>query len=842
MANNLAEMGASASVAVANSADADGAGAGAGDVAAAPDSTTLMQGENNRTAPSDIANGHDKQHRGGKSAEEAPEATKEVVDLTQPQPLWHQPAQLGDGSDVAMIKESALFASRESTGVVLEEPMKEVSKLQIDKEDDGGMNTQIMVNNGSGMSNKSDDVTEVELVEPRQKQNKVASPSHQAAIDVEGVQPVENSQKVKTPSPKLQSSNEKDNLAPSSKPSPAPKTPQELYDQIKNSRDKLFFIAYSHNNDPVIAAAAGNNNANNKRGKKKKIEYQWYLVRVDLSTCQDLENTKNCHETGRYYVEFYTKASYDQGVVLPGNRLENGIPAAKMKAKPDSESRYWLEWHDYHFDKSGDMIVGKPKEFLPNSKEAILRRLMDLSQRRRSSGQSSLSGGNGEEGQERLMSEYHPNFNKYTPWADEINLMDAETRLVGPFDFEDVKPPPLDENDLATLSEDMKRLFASNHSKLHVKDRVHLGRWKELLGSIKGRDIDPPTMPVESKRKNRRLSGGKRAREEANGKESQVSSGKKVRDMSKAQAIQSFCAKRGGSELAVTAQKEPLLLFAATSSHPALSVHASCGETNSDKAVVSKDKMKEGAVSVFDEAFNQMREATSKDGRTYYLKDELKEALKQSLESWVSRIESHVFPPSIDGAQASSITARSTEPLEGLPETNFAQEEVESFPVAFGVLKEDTGGDKNAKIATLDYETEQRRMKRSANTGVKGTKRSKSLDSNTRVRGAKRSKSLDSSAASKSKSTPRKRSRKASATVNEKDLRVPTEPAEGFPAGWVIRKVPRGTTGGSKSHDTYYYSPKKQFKFRSKPEANRFLEAVKSSGGDEMAASEKMRK
>ena len=48
--------------------------------------------------------------------------------------------------------------------------------------------------------------------------------------------------------------------------------------------------------------------------------------------------------TGKYYVEFYRKASYDQGILLPGNPLENGIPKAKMKPKADSDSRYWLEW------------------------------------------------------------------------------------------------------------------------------------------------------------------------------------------------------------------------------------------------------------------------------------------------------------------------------------------------------------------------------------------------------------------------------------------------------------------------------------------------------------------
>lgn len=132
--------------------------------------------------------------------------------------------------------------------------------------------------------------------------------------------------------------------------------PQELYEQIKTSRDKLFFIAYP--NDKYKSKKKSTSNS-------KEREYQWCLVRVDLSSCKRAGNeTEQCQSTGKYYVEFYMKASYDQGILLTGNKLENGISSAKMmKPKADNESRYWLEWHEYHINKAGEMEVGKGRSF-----------------------------------------------------------------------------------------------------------------------------------------------------------------------------------------------------------------------------------------------------------------------------------------------------------------------------------------------------------------------------------------------------------------------------------------------------------------------------------------------
>jgi len=159
--------------------------------------------------------------------------------------------------------------------------------------------------------------------------------------DVVIAEPVRKSQRTRLPSFKYANDNNDEPLAPKftdivAESDRDPRTPQELYNRIKKSHDKLFYIAYSHNEDPLIVT----DKAKKDNGRK---EYRWYLVRVDLSTCQQLEDTENCEMTGKYYVEFYEKASYDQGILLPGNPLENGIPKAKMKPKADSDSRYWLE-------------------------------------------------------------------------------------------------------------------------------------------------------------------------------------------------------------------------------------------------------------------------------------------------------------------------------------------------------------------------------------------------------------------------------------------------------------------------------------------------------------------
>ena len=64
---------------------------------------------------------------------------------------------------------------------------------------------------------------------------------------------------------------------------------------------------------------------------------------------------------------------------------------------------------------------------------------------------------------------------------------------------------------------------------------------------------------------------------------------------------------------------------------------------------------------------------------------------------------------------------------------------------------------------------------------------------------------------------------------------IPSKPAEGFPSGWITRLMPRKT--GDKS-DTYWFSPAKGYKFRSKAEVERFLKCLETADGDEDAAHE----
>eukprot|EP00578_Thalassiosira_sp_NH16_P028725 CAMPEP_0181088190 /NCGR_PEP_ID=MMETSP1071-20121207/6656_1 /TAXON_ID=35127 /ORGANISM="Thalassiosira sp., Strain NH16" /LENGTH=863 /DNA_ID=CAMNT_0023170093 /DNA_START=35 /DNA_END=2626 /DNA_ORIENTATION=+ len=657
--------------------------------------------------------------------------------------------------------------------------------------------------NDAEMSGLSNDIDIDQALNPMRKSHRTRIPSVKLAdlgdLDKPNAFPSKPAPRARIPSDKLAELGEFDKpKAVPSKPAPAPpvqpppKTPQELYKRIKKSNDKLFFIAYSHNTHPLHVNDTKDSNT---------MEYQWYLVRVDLSTCQQLEETQNCQKNGKYYVEFYTKASYDQGILLAGNPLENGIPAAKMKPKPDSESRFWLQWHEYYFE-NGDMVVGKAKEFMPNSKKAIHRRLIDLSQRKRQGPSSPGSSNSSSEGEDRLMSEYHPDFDKYTTWADILDLMDEKTRLVGPFDF---VPPPLKEEDLKIFNEETKKLFSANHSKLHVKDRVPLERWKDLLDSLKGRDIEPPKILVEKRNeKKKRISGGKRARDESMDREGQHSSKKWAQEERKG-AVCSECGK-GATE------KDPFLHFPATSSRSSFHVRLSCGKNKQGKnRIVSKETMKDEISSMVEAVFTQTCQAPSGDGKPYYLLGELKEAMHKAFEGWAGGINAH--GSSSRGAEVSSTMAKSSEPLMGLPEANFAEEDIESFPVAFAYHYDDPAGisEENAKIATLDLEVEQRQLKRNAG--------------------------LSSSAASKSK----KRSRKSHPIATEKDLQIPTEPAEGFPDGWVTRKIPRSAQAAAKSDrklDLYYYSPKLTLKFRSKPAVHKFLEALKKSGGNEAVAIE----
>jgi hypothetical protein len=72
-------------------------------------------------------------------------------------------------------------------------------------------------------------------------------------------------------------------------------------------------------------------------------------------------------------------------------------------------------------------------------------------------------------------------------------------------------------------------------------------------------------------------------------------------------------------------------------------------------------------------------------------------------------------------------------------------------------------------------------------------------------------------------------------TVSDKDAHLPTEPAQGFPDGWVIRRITRKNISDKRT-DRNWYSPKLGLRFRAKADAVRFLEKLENAKGDEVAA------
>ena len=61
---------------------------------------------------------------------------------------------------------------------------------------------------------------------------------------------------------------------------------------------------------------------------------------------------------------------------------------------------------------------------------------------------------------------------------------------------------------------------------------------------------------------------------------------------------------------------------------------------------------------------------------------------------------------------------------------------------------------------------------------------------------------------------------------------IPSEPAAGFPDGWVTRQIPRAKKT-DKRLDRYWYSPMLGLAFRNRDDAHRFAKEVERAGGDE---------
>ena len=492
-------------------------------------------------------------------------------------------------------------------------------------------------------------------------------------------------------------------------------SPEELYAQIEKSRDKLFFIAYAAQGDT------------NEDGREK-----WYLVRVDLDTCNDVEEAQNCDTTGRYYVEFYTKSLDDQN-------------------KPDVQSRWWMIWNSFSY-KRGDMIIGNAREFDPNNKAAIKRRLVDLSKK--------MNPGNSRP-------EFQANLEKYTTYSDFVNLADPKIRLVGPFDFEQVQKHHINDNvDLGGVSPD----------DVYVRDRVPLSRWVDLTNALGGRNFTLPTI--------------------ANTK-----SGKKRKSSDSEKKLPRSRIKPACHECAKVEPSSEMLIFDKTSALSKLCIHKACGlqtslgnGTMARRTLISTNEVTE----LVQKTLSSIRNAATADGETFCVMNELKEELNRNLDA---------------AMQSSSEAAARPRFPDVYPETDFDQDEVNNMPTVYGYFTRDDDpsgtSEMNAKIAKLDYDVTRRREKRLAKESAKETNilaagvSSHTADVLARIVSvAKRRDSTDSEGPKKVARTTElvgeessKESRSALSEPAQPYLNIPN-----LPRGWIMRRIPRTGSNSVSSH------------------------------------------
>lgn len=725
---------------------------------------------------------------------------------------------------------------------------------------------------------------------------------------------------------------------------PNPTSPQHLHDLIKSSRDKLFFISFSLQGKSEIVKL-----------KSTPTKNEWYLVRVDLNICQSIEETKNCRETGVYYVDFYSKASYDKGILMPGGDSKK-VAAEVM---PDSHSRWWLEWHEFQF-RRGEMVLGKAKEFDPNGGKAISERLMQLVKDENNNSDDNDDVCDEAEStdddlveQHPFSPEFHPNLDKYTTWADTLNLMDENVRLLGPFDFEDAKPTDVTSSmtefsniQLGLSNEVIEAVLCDRYSELYVRDRVPLQHWGQLLQVIKerGLDVTYPTVGWNKKRRcgtcaectkpdcdkckiclnkiqmmkegtprkgnkygckrrGRCLKMDDAASGAANASKSaedlyspsdnvvlssiantsasqegfdkkEISTGEKENSslVSKELLPEEIKTTPNSARLHHTAEdsnihnisafeeggflichncgrgdteSNPTLSFPDTRTKPSLHIHKSCAQTQ------NRTIHKEDFLDLMERAMSGTRRASLKGEGDFFLLDELKAKLYQTLESY-SHIES--VDKSLYNANAkekscsvSEVVAEKPdfstkekdgnvnhtinpfkEPLIGLPLSDSNVEDLDSIPIVYAYYSQDDDpsgiSEENAKVAQLDFEIELKKQKRNIiNVEGNGEKSPISASAGNKRRRMK-------NPATPNPTLKGEIAIKYNFPTGEPLAEFPTQPAVDFPEGWITRTIPRPK--GEKT-DTYYFSPILGFKFRSKPEVRRFLAELSECGGDE---------
>ena len=114
------------------------------------------------------------------------------------------------------------------------------------------------------------------------------------------------------------------------------------------------------------------------------------------------------------------------------------------------------------------------------------------------------------------------------------------------------------------------------------------------------------------------------------------------------------------------------------------------------------------------------------------------------------------------------------------------------------------------------------------NTNSEGKTNQDSNSDNTKEKGAM-------TVESKSDMTTESMDTNGHATLTEKEAEIPSEAAEGFPEGWVTRRLPRQNSNDPRC-DRHWYSPKLGLKFRNKDDAKRFLNKLEDADGDESVA------
>jgi hypothetical protein len=147
---------------------------------------------------------------------------------------------------------------------------------------------------------------------------------------------------------------------------------------------------------------------------------RWYLATVDLELTNDpATQCGDPRQTGRYYMHFLARHPSDSG-------------------HPDTTARWWPEWHEYTTDGDGYINYGDHVPIYPT---------------------------------------HTPDADRYIAWADVVTLTDSETRLLGPFDFEDPTLNPPDRSP-------------------SFRQSVPFLRWQQLYAVCIDRSIQPPVLAL----------------------------------------------------------------------------------------------------------------------------------------------------------------------------------------------------------------------------------------------------------------------------------------------------------------------------------------------------------